>query len=447
MLNSEAEKPHPWGKPDLRKQVGLFCRRDNTAERLDTRFFGKITGEFEKNPVTRGCRHLSRNKAQRRRDAAGKRGEAPEFHPSHGDRDHPRRDFPPHLRPQDLHQRFRWEAGRFYRVFILQREKAATFDSMQKLSSSSDPETIGTQLARDVLQLGIPRMHRSGLAIRGASIHSKDNYSKGKQTKQTSNHRTRTIMKFRPSTTFAALAVASAAALSVNTASAGMDAKMPPPEMAPPVADPLFYGSVTVGYESTYIFRGVDFGDDAPYGSIDLGMNVAPGVTLDVGAWYINPTESTFDDELDLYAWLNFSVGPVSVGVGGTYYIFPEAGGGDTLEPGITLGYAIGEIAEISVGYYYDIEEEGSYIETSLSKSIDINDVISFNVGGGISYGIDYFGVSSFNHAFVTAGPSIALTENASLDLYVGGNFPLEDLEDAGEDDDVHGGASITVSF
>ena len=47
-------------------------------------------------------------------------------------------------------------------------------------------------------------------------------------------------------------------------------------------------------------------------------MNVAPGVTFDVGAWYIYPTETGFGDELDLYAWLNFAVGPASVGIGGT---------------------------------------------------------------------------------------------------------------------------------
>jgi len=250
-------------------------------------------------------------------------------------------------------------------------------------------------------------------------------------------------MKLNPTSKLAALLAA--IALPATVASAG-DAKMPPPEMAPIAEpEPLFYGSVAAGYESTYLFRGVDFGDDAVWTGVDLGFNVAPGVTFDVGAWYINPTSGGFDDELDLYAWVNFSIGSVSVGVGGTYYYFPE-GGGDALEPGITLGYDLG-IVEIGFGYYYDFEAEGHYLETSVSKSIELTDFLSFNIGGGVSFADNYYGVSSFNHAFVTAGPSIALTDNASLDFYVGGNFPLEDLADAGEDDDVHGGASITVSF
>ena len=72
---------------------------------------------------------------------------------------------------------------------------------------------------------------------------------------------------------------------------------------------------------------------------------------------------------------------------------------------------------------------------------------MSLNVGAGISYAIDYYGISSFNNVFVTAGPSIALTDSASLDIYVGGNFPLDQLAATGEDDQIHGGASITVSF
>lgn len=254
-------------------------------------------------------------------------------------------------------------------------------------------------------------------------------------------------MKFSINKSFASLAMASVAALSLSSAQAG-DAKMPvtPPMVEPPVVEPLFYGSVTVGYESTYLFRGVDFGENAPYGSIDLGMNIAPGVTFDVGAWYINPTEATFDDELDLYAWLNFSVGPASIGIGGTYYRFPEAGG-DIWEPGITVGFDLGYDISLGFGYYYDFDTEGHYLESSLSKEFKISDMLSFNIGGGISFADNYYGVSSFNHAFVTAGPSIALSENASLDIYVGGNFPLEDLADSGEDDDLHGGASVTVSF
>ena len=73
--------------------------------------------------------------------------------------------------------------------------------------------------------------------------------------------------------------------------------------------------------------------------------------------------------------------------------------------------------------------------------------LLELGLATGISYGENYFGVSSLNHAYATAGLSYALTESATFDIYVGGNFPLEDLSDLGEDDDVYGGASISVEF
>lgn len=246
--------------------------------------------------------------------------------------------------------------------------------------------------------------------------------------------------------TTTSLMIALVAALPIGNVNAGDYSKAP--AVAPPIAaaESPFYGSVSVGYESTYLFRGVDFGDNAPWGSIDVGANIAEGVTLDAGAWYINPTERGFVDELDLYAWLSFPMGPLSASIGATWYYFPE-GGGDALEPGITIGYDVMGYVEISLGYYYDLNADGSYIELGASKSIPITDSVSLEIGGGISYADNYYGINSFNHAFVTAGPSISLTERASLDIYIGGNFPLDDLADAGEDDDIHGGASITVEF
>ena len=79
--------------------------------------------------------------------------------------------------------------------------------------------------------------------------------------------------------------------------------------------------------------------------------------------------------------------------------------------------------------------------------SVELTACTTLVLGAGISYGDDYYGVSSFNHAYATAGIDYALTETATFSVYVGGNFPLDDLEDAGEDDDIHGGASISVSF
>ena len=213
-----------------------------------------------------------------------------------------------------------------------------------------------------------------------------------------------------------------------------------------PICEVPFTGSVSVGYETTYLFRGADFGDDAPWAGVDLNGSLG-GLDVNLGAWYINPTDDPVDsDELDLYLFVSGpDLGPFETSFGGTWYYYAETDtnvGELELDLATTLGPI--DVALITV---YDLDIEGWYWELAGGKTIALGDCLDLVLGAGISYGDDYYGVSSFNHAYATAGVDYALTETATLSVYVGGNWPLDDLEDQGEDDDVHGGASISVSF
>jgi len=237
-------------------------------------------------------------------------------------------------------------------------------------------------------------------------------------------------------------ALAALAALAPAIAQAG-DPK------APLIEDPIcavpFTGSVSVGYETTYLFRGVDFGDDAPWGAIDLNYVLGSNLDLDLGAWYINPTQNpTGFDELDLYGFLNFPLGFLDASVGGTWFYFPEPGG-STGEVSLGLGYDFG-IAELGFFTAYDFDGEGFYFDLGAGKTIPLGACLDLGLGAGISYVDDYFGTNGWNHAYATASLILHMTESAALTGYVGGNFPLEAI-DATEDDDLHGGVSVSVSF
>lgn len=243
---------------------------------------------------------------------------------------------------------------------------------------------------------------------------------------------------------FGGLALATSLSLSAATAGDYVVEKGPVVEIEEPA--PLFYGSVAFGYESTYLFRGVDFGDDAPWAGLDLNTDLSDTLSLNAGVWYINPTQNPADsDELDLYAFVTKTFGDLSVSVGGTYFYFAEADS-DASEIGTSIGYSLGFI-DLGAAYYYDFEAEGHYYEASISKGFDLTDTIALGLAAGVGFGEEYYGVSGHNHTFVTAGLTFALTETMALDLYVGGNFVGSDLSDQGEDDDVHGGASVSVSF
>jgi hypothetical protein len=228
---------------------------------------------------------------------------------------------------------------------------------------------------------------------------------------------------------------------------------MPPPQSAPietTDASPILTGSVSLGYDSIYNFRGVDFGKHAPWGSLDLNLEVSPKVSLNLGTWYIHPVEqlagSDETDELDLYAFVNTSLGNLDVSLGGTAFFFTEA---DTTaqELGVALAYGFTESVGVGFDYFYDFETEGSYLQGSLNLSHSFTEIVGAELSGGASYGESYYGVSGGNHVFVSLALPLQLSETVALSPYVAATWAIDALESLGEDDHFYGGASISVSF
>ena len=233
-----------------------------------------------------------------------------------------------------------------------------------------------------------------------------------------------------------------AAAASLASLQAGV---APAPAPAPVAAAPSgilgdITGELSAGYDTHYIFRGVNLGEDAVWTGLDLSVPIADGIGLGLGAWYINPTSGgASDDELDLYASLGTTVGAFDVSVGYTAYLYPEVGNGDTHEANIALGT---EIAGIAVGglYAYDFELETHYFEASFGYGVTITDVISADAALSIGFNED-----EYTHTTVSLGFPIALSGNATLTPYVAGVFSDEETSDT--DDEIFGGASLSVSF
>ncbi len=131
--------------------------------------------------------------------------------------------------------------------------------------------------------------------------------------------------------------------------------------------------------------------------------------------------------------------------MGFTEYFFPEAGG-DAPEAALNLGYSIASV-DLGFLYAYDFETDGSYLELNAGHSIELNDKISLDLGGGISYADSYYGVSGFNHVFVTASLPIAITETLTFSPYISSTWAIDSLESTGEGDHLYGGASVSVEF
>ena len=198
-------------------------------------------------------------------------------------------------------------------------------------------------------------------------------------------------------------------------------------------------GHVQVGYSNLYEFRFVDVGDDLIDVSINLAYDAGP-VTLTGGAWYGSWNEDSFglgpaggapDTELDLFAGVGYSLGPVDLEVGWIYYYFQDqsnnpvaaAAGVQSNTAEIYLSVS-GEIAwGINAGttLFYDYDAaSGLYIDTSVSKSFKIQDGLGLNLSGGFGYA-DGHGLQGQRNTGFAGG-----TRDGFQGWYVGAELPWE---------------------
>ena len=199
---------------------------------------------------------------------------------------------------------------------------------------------------------------------------------------------------------------------------------------------------VSVGYDTDYMFRGVNLGQDLLWSDVNVSTSLSDGLDLGVGSWYANVADDAGNDELDIYAGLSTSMGDMSVDLGATYYYYPDPTAGDgTLEFGIGLGTSAGPI-DLSLGLYYDIDLEAAYYEVGAATSFDLTDTMAVDVGGAIGNADG----DTLTALTFTIGVPITLSDSASLSPYVGVNIPLDDYEDA-FGDDIYSGLSLTVGF
>jgi hypothetical protein len=259
------------------------------------------------------------------------------------------------------------------------------------------------------------------------------------------------------------------AACTSLTAYAGTPA--PAPAAPAPAPADLWTGSVTLGWDSDYIFRGLHVTDQSVTAALDLNVALSDTVTLNLNAWYLNGAGSGDPyDELNLYAKLLFKINDqFSIGPSFRYYDYPFAGGGEQYEPGLELVWLPCPNATVNFGLFYETETDALYAELGASYTHKVNDTFSLVFGGVISY-LDRddfvaaqpllfppipqsgFDSNGFNHGAIYVKAPITLKSNVTLTPYIAWNIPLEAIEDngglnPGQDDEFYGGAAITVGF
>jgi len=220
-----------------------------------------------------------------------------------------------------------------------------------------------------------------------------------------------------------------------------------PPSKGPVVYEEEALGfDVGVGYDSKYVFRGVDFGDHSVWGSVDYATALTDTIELGLGVWgQANYETHNSFEELDVIGGLTFALGPVDLGLGVIWYYFPNDDT-DALEIGASLGSSVGP-ADLGLAVAYDESTDGWYFEYSVESVIELTDRVALVPGALVSYGDSYYGVSGWNNVGLSLAMPVALTDTATLTPYIAGSFAIDSLEDLGEKDHFYGGISLSVSF
>ncbi|MBP7949855.1 MAG: hypothetical protein KA004_09390 [Verrucomicrobiales bacterium] len=229
-----------------------------------------------------------------------------------------------------------------------------------------------------------------------------------------------------------------------GTGKAPGKAAVPPP----PPADELLGFTLSTGFDSHYIFHGVNVGEQLLWEKLEFAMPLTDKLSLTAGQWFGHLFDYTYN-ELDLYAGLTYAAGPVNVSTGFTWYHYLDGSVLDNqYEPFVTIASATLPV-DVYFSYFYDFEVDGHYLELGIGKTFKVNDTLSIVASSSLGYNIGYNSeVDDFNHVGIRLGFPISLSRTATLTPYIGANFALEATEGVGVEDDIfQAGISLAVKF
>jgi len=238
------------------------------------------------------------------------------------------------------------------------------------------------------------------------------------------------------------------------------ESKNPKVPVTPPVEEsPMITGSVSLGYDTQYIYRGFEIlsadGEEADHlvwGALDVNAALTDKLSLNFNAWYASSAGADYD-ELDLYTRLTYNLGPVQIGPSFKYYHYPRYPSpvDNQYEVGLELFASPVENLAIGLGGFYEFEAEFWYFQLDANYTIKLCDWASLVPGATVSFveveSADFaLDLDGFHHITAYLKAPIKLAKNVVLTPYIAGNFPLSDIDDV-QDNIVYGGASLAVSF
>ena len=187
--------------------------------------------------------------------------------------------------------------------------------------------------------------------------------------------------------------------------------------------------STTIGFESRYVFRGIQFAE----------TSFQPAINISYGNFYLNTwlnlpvgdddlTVTPGGEELDLIAGYNAPLNEkLNIDVGVIYYVFPDLASGffDLLrEDGNGLGANsveayLGLVFDAplspSIYLYRDFFLDTTTLQGNYSHSFPLVENVDFNISGYLGYVFDDAGGTNYLYGTASMDISYALSDNGSF--------------------------------
>ena len=207
-----------------------------------------------------------------------------------------------------------------------------------------------------------------------------------------------------------------------------------------------------VGYNSEYIYRGVELGNDAYEYGLDFAGSSDSGLDWSAGIWSISPDGGN-DDELDIYASVSKELGIGSVAAGFTVYTY-DGGLEDDAE--VFLGLST-QSCGLDLGLTVFFGTDGNFedeilLEGTIGYSFEVSSQTTANIGITYGYMLDegdggYANDDGEVYASATISLDYAVSDSITFSPYVAYNEGEDSRLGVNAADGVIGGASVSFSF
>lgn len=178
-----------------------------------------------------------------------------------------------------------------------------------------------------------------------------------------------------------------------------------------------FTASVSTGYETDYVFRGIQIAEESMQASVDASYGDAY-----FGLWALQALDQDYDyNEVNAYAGYGIALDDTyRLDFGATGYFYPEDDfADDTYEAFVSLSADLWDLTP-TASVYYDFELESWTLEASATYTWAFDERNAIETGASVGW-VEEEGDSDYAYLMFAADYVYSFSEAASIS--VGGRF------------------------